>query len=102
MKKIIALTLGLLLCGAVVALGDTINVSWDYDGIGDGFRIYDKDNVMVLQIEDIHARTAVIEDTEANNWRIVAYDSTEESGISNSIQWRPKWDGPTGLRIDND
>jgi len=99
MKKILTLLLGALLW-ASGGYCETINVSWtDTQTDIDGYRIYDKNNVLVIEVPPTE-RTASFEETKCNSWRNVAYRGDLESKISNSAQWCPEPpDAPGDLRI---
>jgi len=100
MKKILTLALGAILL-ASVAIAETVSFAWTYGTeTVDGFRIYAKDNVLVVEVP-ADVRSASFEETECNSWRILAFLGDLESKISNSTQWCPGPPGAPGdLRIN--
>jgi len=87
-----------------IVRAETISTQWTYDVAQEasitGFRIYDKDNNIVVDNIPAADRTASFEAGEVcSSWYITAVNVSNESKNSNIISWCPELIRPTTFEV---
>jgi len=82
MKKVIGFIVGFLMM-ANVASGQIVTGTWNHDGDCEGFRVYDQDNIVVMEVSS--EERSVQFDVPKGCWGyyMTSYVGFEESDISN-------------------